>query len=186
MTNKNLIILGLLAIGVYAYLEKNKKDQSKPYSDAELDKLIADFVNKAEAYAKSNGRTESRKNHQEVIDQTKFIFINAKAKGKDLSKANVDKFFKLFWISVLNQEGDSSQGISTKEDIDFLMDFMSTPQPVQHSQGFFPQVPKDPKNSQISNWGLAKEQCEKAGKKYTSVDIQCIKAPCGGGFGICE
>jgi len=156
MRNKNLIILGLLLVGVYFYLDKKRKDTTKPYTDAELDKKITDFVNKARNYTISKGKTQSLKDNQEVIDQTKFIFSDAKAKGKDLSKANVDKFFKVYWTVVLNQEGDTSQGVATKEDNDFLMDFMSKKQPVQpvgvvqQSQGFFlPKKPVDPYNSSL-------------------------------------
>ena len=167
MKNKNLIIIGLLAIGVYPYLDKKKKDQSKPYTDAELDKLIVDLVDKSRAFALSKGKTQSLKSTQEAIDQTKFIFSDAKAKGKDLSKANVDKFFKIYWIVVLNQEGDTSQGIATKEDNDFLMDFMSKPQPVypigvvQQSQGFFlPKTPVDPKRAKCNgSWDEVEHTC---------------------------
>ena len=131
MKNKSLIILGLLVIGVYAYFDKKKKDQTKPYTDAELNTLITDFVNKTRDYEISKGKTQSLKDNQEAIDGIKFMFSNAKAKGKDLSKTNVDKFFKVYWIVVLNQIGDTSQGIVTKEDNDFLTDFMSEKQPVQ-------------------------------------------------------
>ena len=127
MKNKSLIILGLLVIGVYAYFDKKKKDQTKPYTDAELNTLITDFVNKARDYAISKGKTQSLKDNQQAIDETKFIFSDAKAKGKDLSKTNVDKFFKVYWIVVLNQMGDTSQGVATKEDNDFLIDFLNNP-----------------------------------------------------------
>ena len=161
MKNKNLIILGLLLVGVYFYLDKKKKDQTKPYTDVELDKKIVDLVNKGMDLAKSKGKTQSLKSTQEAIDQTKFIFSDAKAKGKDLSKANVDKFFKIYWIMVLNQEGDTSQGIATKEDNDFLMDFMSKPQPVQQSQGFFlPKTPVDPKRAKCNgSWDEVEHTC---------------------------
>lgn len=145
MKNKSLIILGLIVIGVYAYFDKKKKDQTKPYTDAELNTLITDFVNKGKYNA------IFLKDTQQTIDQIKFIFSDAKAKGKDLSKADVDKFFKVYLIVVLNQMGDTSQGVATKEDNDFLMDFMSKLQPVQpvgvvqQSAGFFlPKIPIDP------------------------------------------
>ena len=147
MKNKNLIIIGLLVIGVYAYLDKKKKDQSKPYSDAELDKLIVDLVDKSRAFALSKG-IKSQTTAQATIDQLKSTFAIAKTNGKDLSRANVDKFFKAYWIMILNQEGDKSQGVATKEDWDLVRDILNSSQPVQpkalsvpQSQGFFPQTP---------------------------------------------
>ena len=71
----------------------------------------------------------------------KAKFDYAKTNGKDLSRANVDKFFKSYWIMILNQEGDKSQGVSTKEDSDLVTSFFNQPQPVQNSQGFFSQTP---------------------------------------------
>ena len=167
MKNKNLIIIGLLAIGVYAYLDKKKKDQSKPYTDAELDKKIVDLVNKGMDFAKSKGKTQSLKSTQEAIDQTKFIFSDAKAKGKDLSKANVDKFFKIYWIVVLNQEGDTSQGVATKEDFDLVRDILNSYQPVQpvgvvqQSQGLFlPKTPVDPRRAKCNgSWDEVEYTC---------------------------
>ena len=149
MKNKNLIILGLLAIGVYAYLDKKKKDQSKPYTDAELDKLIVDLVDKSRAFALSKG-IKSQTTAQATIDQLKSIFAIAKTNGKDLSRANVGKFFKAYWIMILNQEGDKSQGVATKEDWDLVRDILNSSQPVQpvgvvqQSEGFF--LPKTPVN----------------------------------------
>ena len=47
MKKENLIILGLLAVGIYFYFNKKKKE-NEPYSDSELDKKIN------ELYVKSN------------------------------------------------------------------------------------------------------------------------------------
>ena len=140
MTNKNLIILGLLVIGVYVYLDKKKKDQSKPYSDAELDKLITDLVNKSNAFAVSKG-IKLQQDTKTTIEEMKAKFDYAKSQGKDFSKANIDRFFKAYWIIILNSEGDKSQGVSTEEDMNLVREFLKQPQPVQQSEGFFSQTP---------------------------------------------
>ncbi len=44
MKKEYLIALGVLAVGAYLYYDKKKKDELKPYSDAELDKVLKDFT----------------------------------------------------------------------------------------------------------------------------------------------
>jgi hypothetical protein len=48
MKNKNLIIGIGLAVVVYYFYNKNQKEklQATPYTDAELDKVATDFINK--------------------------------------------------------------------------------------------------------------------------------------------
>jgi hypothetical protein len=139
MKKEYLIGLGVLAVVAYLYYDKKKKDQSKPYSDAELDKVLKDFTQKAIDYAKSKGATQGVKTYQQVYDSVKQIFDTAKKNGKDLSRKNVDKVLKLLFILSLNQEGDSSQGTYTKEDYDYIVDFMG----MTASQGMTQSVPKE-------------------------------------------
>ena len=141
MNNKNLLVgVGVAVLAYYLYNQNQKKKlQATPYTDVELDKLITDLVNKSNAFALSKGIKVQ--DPQKGINELKTRFDNAKTNGKDLSRANVDKFFKAYWIMILNQEGDKSQGVSTKEDSDLVTSFFSQSQPVQNSQGFFSQTP---------------------------------------------
>lgn len=135
MKKENLIILGLLAVGIYFYFNKKKK-QDEPYSDSELDKKINELYVKSNNYiVKKGGSKEGLKNKEQVITSTKDIFVNAKIQGKDISKSTVDKVLKLLWITTLNQEGDSSEGTVSKEDFDFLMKYVERPQPKQYAVG---------------------------------------------------
>ena len=135
MKKENLIILGLLAVGIYFYFNKKKK-QDKPYSDSELDKKINELYVKSNNYlVKKGGSKERLKSKEQVITSTKDIFVNAKIQGKDISKSTVDKVLKLLWITTLNQEGNSSEGTVSKEDFDFLMKYVERPQPKQYAVG---------------------------------------------------
>jgi hypothetical protein len=135
MKKENLIILGLLAVGIYFYFNKKKK-QDKPYSDSELDKKINELYVKSNNYlVKKGGSKEGLKSKEQVITSTKDIFVNAKIQGKDISKSTVDKVLKLLWITTLNQEGNSSEGTVSKEDFDFLMKYVERPQPKQYAVG---------------------------------------------------
>ena len=135
MKKENLIILGLLAVGIYFYFNKKKK-QDKPYSDSELDKKINELYVKSNNYlVKKGGGKEGLKSKEQVITSTKDIFVNAKIQGKDISKSTVDKVLKLLWITTLNQEGNSSEGTVSKEDFDFLMKYVERPQPKQYAVG---------------------------------------------------
>ena len=135
MKKENLIILGLLAVGIYFYFNKKKKE-NEPYSDSELDKKINELYVKSNNYiVKKGGSKEGLKNKEQVITSTKDIFVNAKIQGKDISKSTVDKVLKLLWISTLNQEGNSSEGTVSKEDFDFLMKYVERPQPKQYAVG---------------------------------------------------
>jgi hypothetical protein len=107
----------------------------------------------------------------------------ASLNGKDVSRANVDKILAIYDKSVRNMYGDKSMGVATPEEMNLFYDFRVVNVPIQNSQGFFPSTPV---KSQNNNFGLTKEQCEKAGKKYTQVEIHCIAPPCGGGIGVCE
>ena len=135
MKKENLIILGLLAVGIYFYFNKNKK-QNEPYSDVELDKKLNDLYDKTyNSIVKKGNLKYGVKTREQVVSSTKDIFVNAKIQGKDISKSTVDKVLKLLWITTLNQEGDSSEGTVSKEDFDFLMKYVERPQPKQYAVG---------------------------------------------------
>ena len=140
MKNKNLIMLGLIAIGIYAYFDKKKKDQLKPYSDAELKTVLTNFISKFVSEIESlTGKKVPETTEKSLNDLTNII-SNAKQKGKDVSRANVDKFLSLLKKITLYQEGGTAYGIPTKEEQDFVVDFRLVGQPigvVQYSQGFF-------------------------------------------------
>ena len=135
MKKENLIILGLLAVGIYFYFNKNKK-QNEPYSDVELDKKLNDLYDKTyNSIVKKGNLKYGVKTREQVVSSIKDIFVNAKIQGKDISKSTVDKVLKLLWITTLNQEGDSSEGTVSKEDFDFLMKYVERPQPKQYAVG---------------------------------------------------
>lgn len=144
MKKEYLIGLGVLAVVAYLYYDKKKKDQNKPYSDAELDKVIKDFTQKSIDYINSKGAKNGVKTYQQVYDSVKQIFDTAKKNGKDLSRKNVDKVLKLLFILSLNQEGDSSQGTYTKEDYDYIVDFMGMGSDVHSVSTPKPLLPKVP------------------------------------------
>ena len=149
MKKENLIVLGVLAIGLYFYFNKKKKDLKEPYSDAELDKKLNDLYDKSyNSIVKKGSLKDGVKTREQVVTSTKDIFVNAKIQGKDISKSTVDKVLNLLWITSLNHEGDSSQGTVSKEDFDFLMKYVERPQPKQYAVGLsFPKLPKDLKLS---------------------------------------
>lgn len=136
MKKENLIVLGVLAIGLYFYFNKKKKDLNEPYSDAELDKKLNDVYNKSyNSIVKKGGLKDGVKTREQVVTSLKDIFVNAKIQGKDISKSTVDKVLNLLLITTFNQEGDSSQGTVSKEDFDFLMKYVERPQPKQYAVG---------------------------------------------------
>jgi len=188
MNNKNLLIILGVAVVVYYLYNQNQQEKLKsiPYTNAELDKVVTDFINKQLSFAKivepNKEAIDFEKGKKEVLDMIKKASLN----GKDVSRANIDKILAIYDKSVRNMYGDKSMGIATPEEMNLFYDFRVVDVPVQNSQGFFPNIPVNPQSNQPNNLGLTKEQCEKAGKKYTQVQITCIAHPCGEGFGICE
>lgn len=141
MKKENLIILGVLLVGIYFYFNKKKKDLNEPYSDAELDKKLNELYDKSQNFiVKKGGKKEGIKTREQVVTSTKDIFVNAKIQGKDISKSTVDKVLNLLWITTLNQEGDSSQGTVSKEDFDFLMKYVERPQSERYALSSPPKV----------------------------------------------
>jgi hypothetical protein len=188
MNNKNLLIgVGVAVVVYYLYNQNQKKklQATTTYDDAELNKLVTDFVNKAVTYTEKREPNAKHKTFKEIFDGTMQIINNAKTNGKDVSKNNIDKLLSILELQYRNESGDLSLGQTTKEQFDFIVNLTQEPTPVHYSNGFFPKTPVDVQNNQLNNLGFTKEQCEKAGKKYTEVEVQCIKAPCSG-LGICN
>ncbi len=188
MNNKNLLIGLGLAVVVYYFYNKNQQEKLKStttYDDAELNKVVTDYVNNSITYIEKREPNVKHKTFKEIFDGIMQMINNAKINGSDVSKNNIDKFLSILDLLARNESGDLSLGQATKEQFDFVVNFGKKDTKTA-IPSFEPPKIANPQNNQLNNWGLKKEQCEKAGKKYTQVEIQCIKAPCGGGFGICE
>ena len=136
MKNKNLLIgLGVALVAYYFYNQnQKKKNQSTPYTDSELDKVVYDFVAKERKRAlelKPNGNIENvDKAKRSVLD----IIQRAKTKGKDVSRANVDKILGILRKIQRNQMGDNSAGIATTEEQNAFYDFIGTANPNNATQ----------------------------------------------------
>jgi hypothetical protein len=152
MKNKNLIMLGLIAIGIYAYFDKKKKDQLKPYSDAELKIVLTNFISKFVSEIEVFMGKKVPETTEKLLNELTNIVSIAKQKGKDVSRANVDKFLSLLKKTTLYQEGSTAYGVPTKEEQDFVVAFRLNGQPVgvvQQSQGFV--SPKNPIDANFKN-----------------------------------
>ena len=120
------IIGGVLVATAIYYFNKNKQ-----YSDAELNERIKETVKKANFYTKKYAQEKGKKTDNQVYNSIKEIFNNAKINGKDLSRATVDKVLNLILITSLNQEGDSSLGVASKEDFVFLTEYIKNPKNIE-------------------------------------------------------
>jgi hypothetical protein len=131
MKNKNLLIgLGLALVAYYFYNQNQKKKiQTTPYTDAELDKVANDFIAEERKRAleinPNSNPIEIEKGKKEISE----IVQRAKTKGKDVSRANVDKILGIFRKIQRNQMGDNSAGIATTEEQNAFYDFMGTANP---------------------------------------------------------
>ena len=131
MKNKNLIIgLGVAVVVFYFYNKKQKeKLQSTPYTDAELDKIVTDFVNQEVKNAKilnPNATPDSQGVKKDVLEMIK----KASSNGKDVSKGNVDKMLVIYSKWIRNMSGDTkSLGTITPEEFKELNSFQCQIQP---------------------------------------------------------
>jgi hypothetical protein len=129
MKNKNLLIgLGLALVAYYFYNQNQKKKlQTTPYTDAELDKVVYDFVTEERRKAlelNPSGKIEDiDKAKRSVLD----LIQRAKTKGGDVSRANVDKILGILRKIQRNQMGDNSAGIATTEEQNSFYDFTKMP-----------------------------------------------------------
>lgn len=126
MKKQYLIILGLLAIGAYFYFDKKKKDQLKPYSDAELDNALKAFLNKSKTYLINNGKSDGLKDTEYLLPRLKYRFEQAEFKGKDVSRKNVLNILNLLFIYVLEEEGLEKQGTLSASQKNELLGFMGS------------------------------------------------------------
>jgi hypothetical protein len=126
MKKQYLIILGLLAIGAYLYFDKKKKDQLKPYSDAELDNAIRTFLNKSKTYLINNGKSDGLKDNENLLPRLKYRFEQAEIKGKDVSRKNVSNILNLLFIYVLEEEGLEKKGTLSVSQKNELSQFMGS------------------------------------------------------------
>jgi hypothetical protein len=131
MKNKNLIIgLGVAVVVYYLYNKNQKKKiQSTPYTDAELDKVVADYVNKEIKNAKilnPNATPDAQGAEKGILDMIK----KASSNGKDVSRANVDKILVIYSKWTRNMGGDTkSLGMVTPEEMTILNSFQCQIQP---------------------------------------------------------
>jgi hypothetical protein len=130
MKNKNLIIgLGVAVVVFYFYNKKQKeKLQSTPYTDAELDKVVTDYVNKEIKNAKTfmpNANPDADGGKQEVLQIIKRASLN----GKDVSRGNLNKMLFLLSKRERIQIGDKSLGSMTPEEVTALNSFLCQIEP---------------------------------------------------------
>jgi hypothetical protein len=131
MKNKNLLIgLGIAVVVYYFYNKKQKeKLQATPYTDAELDKVVNEFVvlERRVALAKNpSGNIESvDKAKKSILD----LIQKAKTNGKDVSRGNIDKILNIIRKMQRSQMGDNSAGIATPEEETIFYDFIGMTKP---------------------------------------------------------
>ena len=160
MKNKNLLIALGVGVVVYYFYNKNQKEkiQATPYTDAELDKVVTNFINKqltlAKVYEPNKNAPDAEKGKKEVLEMIKQASLN----GKDVSRANIDRILGIYDKSIRNMYGDKSMGVATLEEQNIFADFRLPIKPIQNSQGFFPNTPVYTQNNQINNFGITKEQ----------------------------
>jgi hypothetical protein len=131
MKNKNLLIaLGVGVVVYYLYNQNQKKKlQATPYTDAELDTVATDFFTQErkrilEVNPNSNP-IEIEKGKKEILD----LIQRAKTKGKDVSRANVNRILGILRKMQRNQMGDNSMGIATPEEETIFYDFIGMTKP---------------------------------------------------------
>jgi hypothetical protein len=129
MSNKNLLIgLGVALLAYYFYDKKQKeKLQSTSYTDAELNKVVTDYVNKSITYIEKREPNVKHKTFKEIFDGIMQMINNAKSNGKDVSKKNIDKLLSILELQYRNESNDLSLGQTTQEQWNFIVDFTKTP-----------------------------------------------------------
>lgn len=155
MNNKNLLIgLGVALLAYYFYDKKQKeKLQSTSYTDAELNKVVTDYVNNSIAYIEKREPNTKHKTFKEVFDGIMQMINNAKINGKDVSKKNIDKLLSILELQYRNESNDLSLGQTTQEQWNFVVDFTKMPTTVAPLQ-----EPKIVGQSQISPINVGSEE----------------------------
>jgi hypothetical protein len=135
MNNKNLLIGVGVAVVVYYFYNKKQKEklQATTYTDAELDKVVADYVDKELKNAKAfmpNGKPDNEFKDAEVgKKQVLEIIKRASLNGKDVSRGNIDKMLFILSKRERIQIGDKSLGAMTPEEVTALNSFLCRIEP---------------------------------------------------------
>lgn len=193
MNNKNLLIgLGVALLAYYFYDKKQKeKLQSTSYTDAELNKVVTDYVNKSITYIEKREPNTKHKTFKEIYDGVMRMINNAKINGKDVSKKNIDKLLYILELQSRNASNDLSLGQTTTEQWNFVIDFTKMPttnvEPVQ--------TPKIVGQSQISPINVGSEErnfgdglyikygrCDSVTHKCEIVSVRQLAQGEGGGY----
>lgn len=125
MKNKKIIIGSILLLAIVGFIYFGKKrEELKPYTDAELDNALNEFINKVKNYLKSKQNSVEIKANDEILPSLKYKFEQAKLKGKDFSRKNVNHILYLLYIDSLVREGDVSQGVLSVNELEELLDFL--------------------------------------------------------------
>lgn len=168
MNNKNLLIgVGVAVVVYYLYNQNQKKklEETTTYDDAELNKVVTDYVNKSIAYTQKREPNVKHKTFKEIFDGIMQLINNAKANNKDVSKKNINKLLSILELQYRNESGDISLGQTTKEQFDFIVD-LTQKQTVTVAQN-------PAQNNQLSS---APKVSDKPCKKW--VQMTCITTPC--------
>lgn len=154
MTNKNLLIgVGVAVAVFYVYKNQKKKLQAVAYTDAELNKVVTDYVNKSITYIEKREPNIKHKTFKEIFDSIMQMINNAKINGKDVSKKNIDKLLSILELQYRNESNDLSLGQTTQEQWNFVVDFTKMPTTVAPIQ-----QPKTVGQSQISPINVGSEE----------------------------
>jgi hypothetical protein len=116
MNNKNLLIGVGVAVVVYYFYNKKQKEklQSTPYTDAELDKVVADYVNqliKSSQPFISNEKIDVEKAKNSILALIKRAYSN----GKDVSRRNIDRILVILGKRERIIVGDKSLTLTPEE-----------------------------------------------------------------------
>lgn len=170
MNNKNLLIGLGVAVVVYYFYNKNQKEKLKStttYDDAELNKVVTDYVNNSITYIEKREPNVKHKTFKEVFDGVMQLINNAKANGKDVSKKNIDKLLSILELQYRNESGDLSMGQTTQEQWDFVVN-LTQKQPIT--------VAQNPTQNNQYELSSAPKVTNKPCKKW--IQPQCITTPC--------
>jgi len=193
MSNKNLLIGLGVAVAVYYLYNQNqkKKLETGSYSDAELNKVVTDYVNKSIAYIEKREPNVKHKTFKEIFDGIMQMINNAKANGKDVSKKNIDKLLSILELQYRNESNDLSLGQTTQEQWNFIVDF--TKMPTTNVEPVKPLTPKG--QSQIAPINVGSEErnfgdglyikygrCDSITHKCEIISVRQLAQGEGGGY----
>jgi hypothetical protein len=143
MDNKKLLIGVGVAVVVYYFYNKKQKEklQATPYTDAELNKVVTDFIAQERKRAleinPNSNPIEIEKGKKEIFE----IIHRGKLNNKDVSRANVDRILGILRKITRNQMGDNSMGIATPEEQNEFDSFIGIKRPVEPIEPTKPSSP---------------------------------------------